>query len=96
MNKMKLVLEDLQVESFAVQADEMERGTVRGLQVDSGIHSHCYTHCPTDCEGSCACESRDPTHCNADETCYTWDGTCDHWNGSCWATGCLPNTVCCV
>jgi hypothetical protein len=32
MNKMKLVLDDLQVESFAVQADEAGSGTVKALQ----------------------------------------------------------------
>lgn len=65
MNKVKLQLDDLQVESFAVQADVTEPGTVHGRQVadeESRVHSACYTWCIN-------CESLQATNCPLDRTC---------------------------
>jgi hypothetical protein len=73
MEKVKLALEDLQVESFEVEPASMGGGTVEGLQ--SGVHSQCDTHCYTPCE-SCSCQSVCPTHCNGDATCKSWNGSC--------------------
>ena len=71
MKKMKLALEHLQVESFAVHPEMADaRGTVEGLAEASRVHSGCYTHCATDCEDTCTCPSNGPTHCWADPTCF--------------------------
>lgn len=78
MNKVKLRVEDLHVESFTVQPESLGTGTVQGLenfdvQAESGVHSQCYTHCASGCE---PCQSQSPTHCNGDTGCASWDGTC--------------------
>jgi hypothetical protein len=76
MNKVKLMLEDLQVESFEVNPASLGTGTVRGLEVEgSGVHSQCYTHCAGgDCE---PVNSVMETHCNAE--CPSWDGFCTYY-----------------
>ena len=74
MKKVKLLLEDLHVESFPVESETLRAGTVRGLELGeaSGVHSECLTHCATDgCEAS---ESIRATHCDRD--CPSWDGSC--------------------
>jgi hypothetical protein len=74
MKKVKLLLEQLHVESFAVHPDSPGSGTVLGLDWEegSGVHSECLTHCATDgCE---ACNSVVATHCKAE--CPSWDGGC--------------------
>ena len=72
MKKVKLLLQDLHVESFAVQPHSLQAGTVRGLEQEgSAVHSECFTHCPTDCE---ECITWMPTHCETD--CPSWDGGC--------------------
>ena len=72
MKKVKLLLEDLRVESFAVEPESLGRGTVAGLQIDgTGIHSQCATHCATDCED---CNSIRETYCVRD--CATYDIDC--------------------
>lgn len=87
MNKVKLLLDDLRVETFEVETGFRGAGTVRGLEYEdgSGVHSECLTHCATDgCE---ACNSVVATHCNAD--CPSWKGGCptggggDAWLASC-------------
>jgi len=75
MEKVKLRLEDLHVESFDVDGSQ-RGGTVRGLEdvEGSGIHSQCWTHCAVEgCEGI---QSASPTHCNGDTECFSWDGSC--------------------
>jgi hypothetical protein len=65
MKKMKLLLDDLQVESFAVDPEVDGMGTVAGLG-GSGIPSQCYTHCQTNCEPqTCSCPNA-PTQCDVD------------------------------
>jgi hypothetical protein len=72
MNKVKLLLEDLRVESFAVEPDFWGTGTVRGLEVEgTGVHSNCATHCATDCED---CNSVKATYCVLD--CYSYGDDC--------------------
>ena len=72
MKKMKLLLEELRVESFAVEADSRGSGTVRGLAIEeTGVHSNCATHCATDCED---CNSVKATYCIRD--CASYDGGC--------------------
>jgi hypothetical protein len=74
MKKVKLLLEELQVESFQVEPDSQGIGTVRGMEVDagSGVHSQCFTHCAgSGCE---PVESVLATHCNLD--CPSWNGGC--------------------
>lgn len=68
--KMKLQLDELQVESFVVAPDLAGYGTVKGLQfvdeIASGLHSQCYTHCLSNCEATCTCPSNAATHCAGD------------------------------
>lgn len=81
MNKVKLLLEDLQVESFEVDSGSRGAGTVRGMEVEaSGVHTECYTHCPG---GDCAepVKSVIQTHCNAE--CPSWDGGCGSYDWTC-------------
>lgn len=70
MKKVKLLLDDLRVESFDVDPHSPEAGTVWGLQ--SGVHTECLSHCPTCVEEPC--ESRLLTHCDRD--CPSWEGNC--------------------
>jgi hypothetical protein len=72
MNRMKLLLEDLCVESFAVEPEFRGAGTVRGLEIEgTGVHSQCATHCATDCED---CNSVKVTYCVRD--CPTLEVDC--------------------
>jgi len=86
MKKVRLVLDDLQVESFSVDPETARDGTVGGLmEVGSGVHSQCYTHCLTACEVSCTCETNCPTHCAGDSCgCYT-ENEVECWS---WYFGC--------
>lgn len=76
MRKVKLQLEDLQVDSFEVDPGFAGVGTVRGMEVEgSGVHSECLTHCVGDgCESP---ESVRATHCDRD--CPSWEGDCGTW-----------------
>ncbi len=64
MNKVKLLLDDLHVESFAVENDDAELGTVHGQQMNaaSGLQTQCYTFCAN-------CVSVNKTNCPGDDTC---------------------------
>jgi hypothetical protein len=77
MKKVKLALNDLHVESFAVESQRAGAGTVEGLENEesSRVHTDCYSHCPSPspCE---PCGSQLPTHCNGDTPCVSWDGAC--------------------
>lgn len=85
MQKMRLVLEELQVESFSVEPEAAEnRGTVKGREfAEATVHTDCYSHCATACEGTCTCYSQAQTHCAGDSCSMctpqpddTWDWTC--------------------
>lgn len=69
MNKLKLSMEDLSVESFDTTAMRAEKGTVVGEQ-----QCTCYTVCT--CPGCPTCNGT----CPADNTCADtcWD-TCDNF-----------------
>lgn len=65
MKKLKLGLDELQVETFAVDPEHVGRkGTVKGHDTleeeGTGLHTECYSHCLTACEGSCEtqCDTR--------------------------------------
>lgn len=110
MNKLKLRLEDLRIDSFTTEPARKEKGTVFGEQCT------CYTNCscpgcPT-CDASCngTCNATACGSCGAscggtcDYSCdYSCGGTCDYTCGggdtcdptcSGWATYAGPNQVC--
>jgi hypothetical protein len=78
MNKLKLRLEDLRIDSFDTTAPQKSKGTVFGEQCT------CYTQCtcpgcPTcdaSCNGTCdaSCNGTCAASCNG--TCASCDGTC--------------------
>lgn len=84
MNKLKLHLDDLAVESFDTVQVEKEKGTVMGEQCS------CYGTCPpaATCGTTCPYTCDDATCANTcdDETCV---GTCQTCSPSCWDT-CRP------
>ncbi len=87
MNKLKLHLDDLQIDSFQTTSAEKPKGTVFGEQCT------CYTQCT--CPGCPTCDAS----CNG--TCYascngtcgaTCDGSC---YGSCdWTCNCTGGDTC--
>jgi hypothetical protein len=60
MQKLSLRIEDLEVETFAVQAGGGERGTVAGQQITGGM----------------GCNTRDLFWCSAQPTLYALDSRC--------------------
>lgn len=100
MNKLKLRLEDLCIDSFSTTTVRREKGTVYGEQCT------CYTQCtcpgcPT-CDASCG--GTCPAPCGSGGTCdFSCGGTCDYTcggGGTCdvtcegWATFAGPNQPC--
>lgn len=86
MNKLRLHLEDLAVESFdTVRGRQAERGTVRGND------ACCCCCCPCCCTGAVSCGGTcDPSVCNG--SCVTCDASACY--GSCeWTCdySCDPN-----
>jgi hypothetical protein len=85
MNKLKLQLEDLLVDSFDTTTPAKSKGTVFGEQCT------CYTQCtcpgcPTcyaSCNGSCDASCNGTCAASCDGGCGTWDYTCDCSNESC-------------
>jgi hypothetical protein len=75
--KLKLKLDDLQVDTFQTTAAQKQKGTVFGEQCT------CYTQCtcpgcPTcyaSCNGSCDASCNGTCGATCDESCY---GTCDY------------------
>jgi hypothetical protein len=75
MNKLRLHLDELAVESFDTTAANREKGTVFGEQCT------CYTNCT--CPGCPTCDATCPYTCDdfscaGENTCYghTCEGTC--------------------
>lgn len=82
MKKLRLELDTLEVQSFAVQHTRRV-GTVKGHDTletydecesiadcteNSGVHSMCYSHCATDCENEPSqCRSHCPLGCGTVE-----------------------------
>jgi hypothetical protein len=88
MNKMKLNLDALAVESFDTSASAREKGTVFGEQCTCPTACTC-PGCPT-CDGTCPFTCDDYS-CNGEATCagHTCDGTChgeETCGFSCWDT----------
>jgi hypothetical protein len=83
MKKLRLHLEDLQIDSFSTTSVKREKGTVYGEQCTCQTACTC-PGCPTcdaSCNGSCAGASCIYT-CAA--SCYgTCDATCETCNYSC-------------
>jgi hypothetical protein len=78
MNKLKLSLEDLRIDSFQTTPSEKAKGTVFGEQCT------CYTQCtcpgcPTcyaSCNGSCDASCNGTCDASCDGACGTWDPSC--------------------
>lgn len=81
---MKLMLEELHVESFFLEPETAwNRGTVKGQGVEATAASNCFTHCATE-EPTCTCPSQERTYCLGDSCtmCHPepetwwWEWTC--------------------
>lgn len=88
MHKLKLVMDDLRVESFETIAAAKEKGTVIGAECT------CYSACT--CPGCPTCDATCPNTCAFtcdDRTCYSCDGTCETCGATCWcsALGCYSD-----
>lgn len=85
MKKLRLSVEDLQVESFAAGPVPANIGTVQGRALGAPIppdpvepgtvHSECYSHCNTACEGSCVTQC--DTACVPSQCPTHCNQTCD-------------------
>jgi hypothetical protein len=87
MNKLRLQLEDLRIDSFQTTPAEKPKGTVFGEQCT------CYTQCtcpgcPT-CDASCngTCNASCNGTCDASCGCGTYDA-CGTWDASCGGNTC--------
>jgi hypothetical protein len=95
MKKLKLHLDDLQIDSFQTTPAEKPKGTVFGEQCT------CYTQCT--CPGCPTCDASCNGTCDATcpNTCFTCElscrpsclGTCDYFNPSCVYTNCFSRGV---
>ena len=86
MNKLKLQLEDLLVDSFDTTAPQKAKGTVFGEQCT------CYTNCT--CPGCPTCDASCNGTCDAscNGSCASCDATC---GGTCdWSCGCTYEASC--
>ena len=83
MNKLKLTLESLAVESFDTTAVAKEKGTVFGEQCTCQTVCSC-PGCPS-CDATCAWTCDDAT-CAGQASCG--GNTCD---GTCWVDTCRPS-----
>ncbi|WP_420130425.1 hypothetical protein [Longimicrobium sp.] len=93
MNKLKLQLEDLSVESFDTTSHTRAKGTVFGEQCTCYTQCTCpgcptcYASCNGTCDASCngTCDASCNGTCDAScgRACGTWDYTCDCTNDSC-------------
>ena len=86
MNKLKLKLDDLQVDTFQTTAPQKAKGTVFGEQCT------CYTQCT--CPGCPTCDASCNGTCDAscNGTCASCDASC---GGTCdWSCGCTYEASC--
>jgi hypothetical protein len=99
MNKLKLHLDDLAVESFDTCGLEREKGTVVGEQVPCS----CAGTCPATACASCAYTCDDATcvyTCDDPSCAESCNGTCDGYTcldscgGTCWNPRCNPSAIC--
>ena len=77
MHKLRLTLEDLQIDSFSTTLVKKEKGTVYGEQCTCPTACTC-PGCPT-CDASCngTCGGTCDASCNGTCDCGTWDYSCD-------------------
>jgi hypothetical protein len=81
MRKLKLSLEDLQVDSFNVTPDASARGTVPGHNWTEYADESCFESCNGSCNQTCPL------------SCYGGCGSGASCGGTCGAScGCPPNT----
>jgi hypothetical protein len=71
MNKLKLDVDELNVESFDIRVDDMERGTVEALNETAT----CGESCPNTCV-SCVATCQNTCDASCWGTCYTCQ-TCE-------------------
>ena len=80
MNKLKLTLEDLQIESFSTTPVKREKGTVYGEQCTCVTACTC-PGCPTcdaSCNGTCGATCNASCYGTCGDTCNcTYDYTCE-------------------
>jgi hypothetical protein len=95
MNKLKLHLEDLQIDSFQTTPAEKPKGTVFGEQCTCYTQCTCpgcptcagYGTCDASCNGTCdascngTCNASCDGGCTWDPSCggYSCEYTCDGW-----------------
>jgi hypothetical protein len=88
MHKLKLTLEDLQIDSFTTTSVKKEKGTVYGEQCTCQTACTC-PGCPT-CDASCngTCGATCNGTCGASCGCATWDYSCESCQLTCgnWQT----------
>ena len=77
MRKLKLDLDVLAVESFAMDAAREKPGTVRGHDSDSG-HQTCADSCDGVCGSYCCGSGTEPNSC--DFSCIWTCDTCNQYN----------------
>jgi len=98
MNKLKLAIEALEVESFSVAAEKAPAGTVRGLQYSSAGPRECNDACYSDppCYSAPPCYSNPP--CYSDPPCDSYDPSCqDTCNATCeYSCLCMSEVVACI
>ena len=86
MQKLKLRLDDLQVDTFQTTPVEKQKGTVFGEQCTCRTQCTCpgcYT-CDASCNGTCGASCNGTCGATCDASCYgSCDYTCDCSNFSC-------------
>jgi hypothetical protein len=89
MRKLKLSVEDLQVDSFHATSAESTRGTVPGHAWTEYADESCFGTCDGMCTRDASCAGQ----CGTGASCY---GTCHNsCNGTCNCTvGCTDYTAC--
>jgi hypothetical protein len=78
--KLKLRLEDLEVDAFQTTSASSERGTVWGQQCT------CHTACT--CPGSPSCDETCDEGLSCFPTCQVSCATCDYLNPTCFPVNC--------
>jgi hypothetical protein len=96
MEKLKLDLDALTVESFATERRSTERGTVAGQELTENCGNTDYCTAPT-CGGTCyaSCDGSDcGTYRCTEYSCYeTCGGDCTNWGSTC-DVSCYPTCTC--
>ncbi|HEX6373901.1 MAG TPA: hypothetical protein VF006_33540 [Longimicrobium sp.] len=93
MNKLKLHLDDLRVDSFDTTAAETEKGTVFGEQCTCPTQCTCDTQCETQ-HTACSCPGC-PTVCyyTCEVTCYQESCAETCGDNTCWYQSCVATCI---